>query len=94
MLILSLELRSKQGSLNTIQVQRKKNEKINHLELNCLIAKMEQDLINAGDILPLEIHKEKVSYELFTLSPLPFTGLFIFACSVMAGSQKMWKGMG
>lgn len=50
---------------------------------------MEQDLINAGDILALEDHKEKVSYKPFILSPLPFTGLFIFFFPVMAGSQKM-----
>lgn len=71
-----------------------KKGKINHSELNCLIAKMKQDLINARDILPLEAHKEKVSYKPFILSPLPFRGLFIFFCSVMAGSQKMWKGKG
>ena len=94
MLILSLQLCPNQGSLNTIQLQKGGKKKINHLELNCLIAKMEKDLINARDILLLEIHKEKVSYELFTLSPLPFTRLFIFACSAVAGSQKMWKGKG
>lgn len=53
---------------------------------------MEQDLISAGDILLLEDHKEKVSYEPFIISPLPFTELFIFFYSVMSGSQKMWKG--
>lgn len=53
---------------------------------------MEQDLIYTRDILPLEDHKEKVSYEPFILSPLPFSGLFIFFYLVMAGSQKMWKG--
>jgi len=53
---------------------------------------MEQDLINVGDLLSLEDHKEKVSCEPFIHSSLPFTGLFIFFWSVTAGSQKMWKG--
>lgn len=52
---------------------------------------MEQDLINATDILPLKHHNEKASYEPFILSSLPFSELFIFSYLVMAGSQKMWK---
>lgn len=92
MLIFSLEFCPNQGC-NIIQLQGlKKKRKINHSEINCLIAKMEQDLINAEDILSLEDHKEKVSFEPFILSLLPFTGLFIFFYSVMAGSQKKWKG--
>lgn len=39
---------------------------------------MEQDLVSAGDILPLEDRKEKFSCEPFILSPIPLTGLLIF----------------
>lgn len=53
---------------------------------------MEQDLINAVDILPLEDHKGEVSYKLFTLFPLPFTRLFIFFYLVVWKPEDVERG--
>lgn len=45
---------------------------------NKLIANMEQDLINAGDILPLEDRKERFSMSLSFFLFCPFQG-FLFS---------------